>query len=186
MAHLTDVEGNLRYFERWLATTARIVRYDKLELAHANAYCVDGDDVVDKGTSGNRDLNTFERRRQEVVLLRGDNDDKVASSFVAEAAAAARCASALREYPRVGVALPALLGITLFVHSAVDVHSMGLVVPADGTHFEMPDVPSSRPLEDMQFEERFVRCDHVTRGVARVVALNTLLCPSTDRSSVAV
>ena len=77
------------------------MRYDKLELAHANAYCVDGDDVVDKGTSGNRDLNTFERRRQEVVLLRGDNDDKVASSFVAEAAAAARCASALREYPRV-------------------------------------------------------------------------------------
>lgn len=270
VAYLTDVEGNLRYFEKWLATTARVVRYDKqgnLELAHANAYFVYGGDVVDKGPGdirlcrlltrlkkrypdrvallcGNRDLNklrfsaeldasdlarpieqipaphwdpkastlkahlekvaeqrglpggaaqantrperlkymlqhtlgcpdTFEHRRQEVALLRGDSvadvtDDQVADSFVAEAAPGG--SGALREYLEVS-SLAALLGNTLFVHGAVDAHSMGLV-PADATRFEMPGAPGAYSLDELKFEERFVRYDDVARWV---VALNAFL-----------
>ena len=51
VGYLTDVEGNLEYFNRWVESSG-VLRYkqgsDVLELAHDNAYFIFGGDVQDR------------------------------------------------------------------------------------------------------------------------------------------
>ena len=90
IAYCSDVEGNLRYFDRWLETAARVVRYDasgNLELAHDDAYFVYGGDVVDKGPGDIRLcrlLVGLKRRYPERVALLVGNRDLNKLRFTAE------------------------------------------------------------------------------------------------------
>ena len=54
IGYLTDVEGNLGYFDRWVAQS-EVLRYNvagELELTHPHAYFVYGGDAVDRGDGG--------------------------------------------------------------------------------------------------------------------------------------
>jgi len=80
IAYVTDVEGNLEYFKRWVSMS-RVLRYDRkgaLDFTHNNAYFVYGGDVPDKGNGDirfARQLVAFKRRYpQRVVLLVGNRD----------------------------------------------------------------------------------------------------------------
>ena len=82
VAYVTDVEGNLAYFDRWVKHS-RIVRYkadapDQLELAHDRAYFVYGGDVVDRGEGNVRLLNRLVALKKDyptrVHLLAGNRD----------------------------------------------------------------------------------------------------------------
>ncbi|KAL1503822.1 hypothetical protein AB1Y20_012289 [Prymnesium parvum] len=82
VAYLTDVEGNLAYFDRWVLHS-RVLRYapsspTRLELTHANAHFVYGGDVVDRGDGNRRLLERLVRLKQDfpsrVHLLAGNRD----------------------------------------------------------------------------------------------------------------
>ena len=82
VAYCTDVEGNLSYFERWVETAARVLRFDstgkELELVHEGAYFVYGGDVCDNGPGDLRLcqlLVSLKRRHPDrVALLSGNRD----------------------------------------------------------------------------------------------------------------
>ena len=80
LAFVTDVEGNLDFFQRWVELS-KVVSYDadgQLELAHSGAHFVFGGDVGDKGMGSIRlcrQLAAFKRRYPErVSLLVGNRD----------------------------------------------------------------------------------------------------------------
>lgn len=80
IGYVTDVEGNLEYFDRWVARSG-VLKYTQpntLDLTHDNAYFVFGGDAMDRGDGGLR----FTRRLVElkkkhpkrVFLLAGNRD----------------------------------------------------------------------------------------------------------------
>ena len=80
VGYLTDVEGNLGYFDRWVAES-EVLRYDaagELELTHPHAYFVYGGDAVDRGDGGIRLLQRLvalkRRAPSRVWLLVGNRD----------------------------------------------------------------------------------------------------------------
>ena len=82
VAYVTDVEGNLAYFDRWVQHS-RVVRYkrdepDQLELTHEGAYFVYGGDVVDRGEGNVRLLQRLVALKRayptRVHLLAGNRD----------------------------------------------------------------------------------------------------------------
>jgi hypothetical protein len=82
VAYCTDVEGNLSYFERWVETAGRVVRFDsegkELELVHDGAYFVYGGDVCDNGPGDLRLCQLLvslkKRHPDRVALLSGNRD----------------------------------------------------------------------------------------------------------------
>ena len=80
VGYLTDVEGNLGYFDRWVAES-EVLRYDaagELELTHPHAYFVYGGDAVDRGDGGCRLLQRLVALKRSaprrVWLLVGNRD----------------------------------------------------------------------------------------------------------------
>ena len=82
VAYCTDVEGNLSYFEKWVETAGRVVRFDsegkELELVHDGAYFVYGGDVCDNGPGDLRLCQLLvslkKRHPDRVALLSGNRD----------------------------------------------------------------------------------------------------------------
>lgn len=82
VAYCTDVEGNLSYFEKWVETAGRVVRFDsegkELELMHEGAYFVYGGDVCDNGPGDLRLCQLLvslkKRHPDRVALLSGNRD----------------------------------------------------------------------------------------------------------------
>ena len=80
VGYLTDVEGNLGYFDRWVAQS-EVLRYNvagELELTHPHAYFVYGGDAVDRGDGGCRLLQRLVALKRSaphrVWLLVGNRD----------------------------------------------------------------------------------------------------------------
>ena len=80
VGYLTDVEGNLGYFDRWVAQSG-VLRYNEageLELTHPNAYFVYGGDAADRGDGGCRLLQRLVALKRHaprrVSLLVGNRD----------------------------------------------------------------------------------------------------------------
>ena len=80
VGYLTDVEGNLGYFDRWVAQS-EVLRYNvagELELTHPHAYFVYGGDAVDRGDGGCRLLQRLialkKKAPRRVWLLVGNRD----------------------------------------------------------------------------------------------------------------
>jgi len=82
VAFLTDVEGNIGYFERWVQMS-RILAYTgpdrkALTLTHPRAYFVYGGDVADRGDGGERLLRLLVGLKRDypdrVSLLVGNRD----------------------------------------------------------------------------------------------------------------
>ena len=80
VGYVTDVEGNLEYFDRWVARSG-VLQYDaagELELTAPNAYFVFGGDGVDRGGGSSRLLKRLvdvkRRSPDRVFLLVGNRD----------------------------------------------------------------------------------------------------------------
>ncbi|KAL1510713.1 hypothetical protein AB1Y20_007005 [Prymnesium parvum] len=81
IGYVTDVEGNLDYFNRWVAQS-RVLRYDadgkRLEFVHDGAYFVYGGDAVDRGNGGERFVRLLVdlklRYPSRVALIVGNRD----------------------------------------------------------------------------------------------------------------
>ena len=80
VGYITDVEGNLGYFDRWVAQS-EVLRYNEageLELTHPHAYFVYGGDAVDRGDGGCRLLQRLialkKKAPRRVWLLVGNRD----------------------------------------------------------------------------------------------------------------
>ena len=81
VGYVTDVEGNLSYFDRWVAESG-VLRYREgtqdLELVHERAYFVYGGDVMDRGDGSlrlaRRLVDLKKRYPERVVLLAGNRD----------------------------------------------------------------------------------------------------------------
>lgn len=82
IAYVTDLEGNLDYFDRWVQQS-RVLRYkvdvpDELELVHDRAYFVYGGDAVDRGEGNRRLVDRLVRLKRDfptrVYLLAGNRD----------------------------------------------------------------------------------------------------------------
>ena len=90
LAYVTDVEGNLAYFERWVALNSALIFYDEsnaLELRTPNTHFVYGGDVQDLGAGGlrlARQLVALKRRHPTRVHLLAGNRDLNKFRFTAE------------------------------------------------------------------------------------------------------
>ena len=83
IAYVTDIEGDLDYFNRWLPKS-RVLRYSRsdgeleLEFTQTNAYFVYGGDVVDRGEGSVRLLKLLVALKRKypdrVYLLVGNRD----------------------------------------------------------------------------------------------------------------
>ena len=89
VAYVTDVEGNLDYFDRWVARSS-VLKYtepDVLDFTHDSAYFVFGGDAMDRGDGGmrfTRRLVALKKRYPSRVFLLAGNRDLNKVRFTSE------------------------------------------------------------------------------------------------------
>ena len=104
VGYVTDIEGNLDFFDRWVARSG-VLKYTapgKLEFTHENAYFVFGGDAMDRGDGGirfTRRLVEFKKRYPERVFLLAGNRDLNKIRFTSDLAVSDLRRSA-RDVPR--------------------------------------------------------------------------------------